>query len=65
MSCGAVTPSDLPRSSQKVDEDDDDIDLSDEGELSRSSVAKTNARAPKNIRGPARKDDDSGSDFDL
>ncbi|KAL5511973.1 PLP2 [Sanghuangporus vaninii] len=65
VSCGAVIPSDLPRPSQNVAENDEDNDLSDDGEFSRSSVAKTNMRAPRNIRDSGRKNDDSDSDFDL
>ncbi|OCB86561.1 thioredoxin-like protein [Sanghuangporus baumii] len=50
-----------------VAENDEDNDLSDDayGEFSRSSVAKANIGAPKNIRDSARENDDSDSDFDL
>lgn len=58
---GVVIPPDRPQP-KKPDEDDELLE-SDEDE-SRSSMAKSNVRAPKNIRGPAR-DDDDDSDFDL
>lgn len=58
---GVVIPPDRPQP-KKPDEDDELLE-SDEDEP-RSSMAKSNVRAPKNIRGPAR-DDDDDSDFDL
>ncbi|KAI5116564.1 hypothetical protein M0805_001549 [Coniferiporia weirii] len=59
---GAVIPSERPQRTRN--EQDDEDDLSDDDTFSRSAAAKTNGRAPKNVRGPVR-DDEDDSDFDL
>ncbi|THH31526.1 hypothetical protein EUX98_g2660 [Antrodiella citrinella] len=64
---GAIIPQPQPppRSGRDSDRSDED-DESDDEPLSkmRSAATKTNARSAKNIRS-SKKEDDSGSDFDL
>jgi hypothetical protein len=46
------------------DEDEEEID-NDKSSRMRSAATSVNARAPRNIRGPARKSGDSDSDFEF
>ena len=46
------------------DEDTEEID-NDKSSRMRSAATSVNARAPRNIRGPARKSGDSDSDFEF
>jgi len=70
MVCGAV---DLPerrrpgeaRDGEDDDNSDDDIDDDDPSSRMRSAATATNARSTKNIRGPAKKTDESDSDFEF
>ena len=63
---GALIPSERPPPTRQHNLDDDDDDLSDDEAFPRSSAAKVNGHAEKNIRGPARREeDDDDSDFDL
>jgi hypothetical protein len=71
MVCGAV---DLPerrrpgeaRDPQEDDRsDDDDGDHNDPSSSMRSAATATNTRSAKNVRGPAKKRDDSDSDFEF
>lgn len=61
---GAIIPQRLPPQKKKDEDDlsDDEID-DDPSSRMRSSVASTNAKAPKNIR--KQEDDDSDFEFDL
>lgn len=70
MLCGVIDPPEHPVRSGESGRDR--IDSSDEEEEDdpssrmRSAATRTNAQAPKNIRGPPRKDDsDSEFEFDM
>lgn len=68
MVCGAVElperrrPGEADRGDDHSDDDDDDEDPSSR---MRSAATGTNGRPAKNVRGPARKGDDSDSDFEF
>ncbi|KAF7978724.1 hypothetical protein HWV62_45015 [Athelia sp. TMB] len=54
-----------PGEAQHDDEGSDDEDDHDPSSRMRSAATSTNARAPKNVRGPPKKGDDSDSDFEF
>lgn len=61
---GAIVPEQrMPANAQRKENSDDDE--SDDEPPSRSRATATNGRSAKNIRGSAKKDDDSDSDFDI
>lgn len=71
MLCGVVDPSERPFQSGESSEDrsdspDEDDDDDDPSSRMRSAATRMNSQAPKNIRGPPRKDDsDSEFEFDM
>ncbi|KAJ7504517.1 thioredoxin-like protein [Mycena galericulata] len=61
---GAIIPPEhLPE--KKRNDSDEGSDDEDDGPPSRSAETTTNGRGKRNIRGPAKKEDDSDSDFDF
>ena len=54
-----------PGEAQHDDEGSDEEDDHDPSSRMRSAATSTNARAPKNVRGPSKKGDDSDSDFEF
>ncbi|KAH9912083.1 thioredoxin-like protein [Amylocystis lapponica] len=62
---GAIVPErrQMPKQGRRDSSDEDESD--DEPSPRRSAATRTNGRSAKNIRGPAKKDSDSDSDFDL
>lgn len=68
MLCGAIDPPEHPVRGGEKDRTDssDEDDDNDPSSHMRSAATRTNARAPKNIRGLPRKDDsDSEFEFDM
>ena len=62
---GAIIPQmPPPRKRRDADDDSDDEPDDDRSSRMRSSVASTNAKTPKNIRGK-QDEDDSDFEFDL
>ncbi|KAJ6621351.1 thioredoxin-like protein [Mycena sp. CBHHK59/15] len=63
---GAIIPPERLPEDKKNRSDDDESESDDEpASRMRSAVTSTNGRTAKNIRGPAKKADDSDSDFDF
>jgi len=68
MVSGAIDLPERRRPGEAPDRDDDrsdDEEEDDEYPKMRSAATASNARAPKNVRGPAKKADDSDSDFEF
>lgn len=70
MLCGVIDPHERPfqtgESGQDRNDSSDEEEDDDPSSRMRSAATRTNARAPKNIRGPPRKDDsDSEFEFDM
>lgn len=69
MLCGVIDPPERPFKSGESSQDQSDSSDEEEDDPSsrmRSAATRTNAQAPKNIRGPPRKDDsDSEFEFDM
>jgi hypothetical protein len=69
MLCGVIDPPEHPVQSgesgrDRIDSSDEDED--DPSSRMPSAATRTNAQAPKNIRGPPRKhDSDSDFEFDM
>ncbi|KAJ7077874.1 thioredoxin-like protein [Mycena belliarum] len=62
---GAIIPPEHPPATKNDFEDEDTDDDDEPSSRMRSAVTSTNGRAGKNIRGSAKKADDSDSDFDF
>ena len=63
---GAIIPADYIRTNKPSrQEAESNDDFSDDDAFEKAAMAKTNGRAPKNVRGPAQKDADDDSDFDM
>lgn len=70
MLCGVIDPPERPfqsgESGQDRSDSSDEEDDDDPSSRMPSAATRTNAQAPKNIRGPPRKDDsDSEFEFDM
>jgi len=68
MVCGAIDLPERRRPGEAPDRDDDRSDDEEDDDAypkMRSAATASNARAPKNVRGPAKKADDSDSDFEF
>ncbi|KAF8842542.1 thioredoxin-like protein [Paxillus ammoniavirescens] len=70
MLCGVIDPLGQPSHGARAGRDDEKGDSDEEGDddpssRMRSAATGTNARSAKNIRGAARKGDDSDSDFEF